>query len=61
VGAHALPGIKDRGLLELAEGDGRVVFTLDKDFWLLALPAAHCPQTMRRSAIFEAALRYWQG
>jgi predicted nuclease of predicted toxin-antitoxin system len=31
------PGLKDRALLELAEAEGRVVFTLDKDFWLLAL------------------------
>jgi predicted nuclease of predicted toxin-antitoxin system len=31
------PGLKDRGLLELAEADGRVVLTLDQDFWQLAL------------------------
>ncbi len=31
------PGLKDRALLERAEADGRVVFTLDKDFWQLAL------------------------
>jgi predicted nuclease of predicted toxin-antitoxin system len=27
------PGLKDRLLLERAEADGRVVLTLDKDFW----------------------------
>ena len=32
-----LPGLKDRALLELAEADGRLVWTLDKDFWQLAL------------------------
>jgi len=31
------PGLKDRALLERAEADGRLVFTLDKDFWQLAL------------------------
>lgn len=31
------PGLKDRTLLERAERDGRVVFTLDKDFWQIAL------------------------
>src|SRR5437867_2256595 len=40
------PGLKDRALLELAEADGRVVLTLDKDFWQLALrrpiPLKHC-------------------
>lgn len=36
------PGIKDRALLERAEAEGRLLLTLDKDFWELALrrPAA---------------------
>jgi predicted nuclease of predicted toxin-antitoxin system len=40
------PGLKDRRLLERAEADGRLVLTLDKDFWQLALqrsdPLKHC-------------------
>ncbi|HLN01956.1 MAG TPA: DUF5615 family PIN-like protein [Bryobacteraceae bacterium] len=31
------PGLKDRALLERAEADGRLVLTLDKDFWQIAL------------------------
>ncbi len=31
------PGSKDRALLERAEAEGRVVLTLDKDFWQIAL------------------------
>ncbi|HVP49347.1 MAG TPA: DUF5615 family PIN-like protein [Bryobacteraceae bacterium] len=31
------PGLRDRALLERAEADGRVVLTLDKDFWQIAL------------------------
>ena len=31
------PGLKDRGLLDRAEAEGRLVLTLDKDFWQLAL------------------------
>ena len=31
------PGLPDRALLERAEADGRLVLTLDKDFWQLAL------------------------
>jgi len=31
------PGLKDRVLLERAEAEGRVVLTLDKDFWQVAL------------------------
>ena len=31
------PGLKDRHLIERAEADGRLVVTLDKDFWQLAL------------------------
>jgi predicted nuclease of predicted toxin-antitoxin system len=31
------PGLKDRILIERAEADGRLVLTLDKDFWQLAL------------------------
>ena len=31
------PGLKDRAMLEIAEADARLVWTLDKDFWQLAL------------------------
>ena len=31
------PGLKDWELLERAEADGRLLLTLDKDFWQLAL------------------------
>ena len=31
------PGLKDRILLDRAEAEGRLVLTLDKDFWRLAL------------------------
>jgi predicted nuclease of predicted toxin-antitoxin system len=31
------PGLTDRTLLETAEADGRVILTLDKDFWQIAL------------------------
>jgi predicted nuclease of predicted toxin-antitoxin system len=31
------PGLKDRTLLERAEAEGRIVLTLDKDFWQIAL------------------------
>ncbi len=31
------PGYNDRFLLEFAENDGRVILTLDKDFWQLAV------------------------
>ena len=31
------PGLKDRMLLKRAEADGRVILTLDKDFWQVAL------------------------
>jgi predicted nuclease of predicted toxin-antitoxin system len=34
------PGAKDIVLLELAESDGRVLVTLDKDFWQIAFNAA---------------------
>jgi predicted nuclease of predicted toxin-antitoxin system len=30
-------GLTDRALLERAESDGRVILTLDKDFWQIAL------------------------
>jgi predicted nuclease of predicted toxin-antitoxin system len=30
-------GLTDRALIERAETDGRVILTLDKDFWQLAL------------------------
>ena len=32
-----LPGTGDAALLDLAEADGRVLLTLDKDFWQLAI------------------------
>jgi predicted nuclease of predicted toxin-antitoxin system len=31
------PGTGDAALLELAEADGRVLLTLDKDFWQIAI------------------------
>ena len=38
-----LPGTGDAALLDIAEADGRVLLTLDKDFWQLAIQ----PQTTR--------------
>jgi predicted nuclease of predicted toxin-antitoxin system len=35
------PGLEDRTLLECAEADGRLVLTLDKDFWQLAVQRRH--------------------
>jgi predicted nuclease of predicted toxin-antitoxin system len=32
-----LPGTGDAALLDIAEADGRVLLTLDKDFWQLAM------------------------
>jgi len=32
-----LPGTGDAALLDIAEADGRVLLTLDKDFWQLAI------------------------
>lgn len=47
------PGLKDRALLERAEADERVVFTLDKDFWQLALqrpnPSRRCGVVLFRA------------
>jgi len=31
------PGLKDRGRLKRAEAENRIVLTLDRDFWQLAL------------------------
>lgn len=31
------PGAKDTAVLDLAERDGRVLLTLDKDFWQIAI------------------------
>jgi predicted nuclease of predicted toxin-antitoxin system len=42
------PGLKDRALLERAEADGRVVLTLDKDFWQLALQR---PNPLKRCGV----------
>jgi predicted nuclease of predicted toxin-antitoxin system len=42
------PGLKDRALLERSEADGRLVLTLDKDFWQLALQR---PVALKRSGI----------
>ena len=41
-------GLKDRALLERAEADGRVIFTLDKDFWQIALQR---PIPLKRSGV----------
>jgi len=40
------PGLKDRVLLERAEAENRIVLTLDRDFWQLALQR---PIPIRRS------------
>jgi predicted nuclease of predicted toxin-antitoxin system len=37
------PGLADRALLERAEADGRLVLTLDRDFWQLALQRPLAP------------------
>jgi len=42
------PGLKDRTLLERAEADGRVVLTLDKDFWQIALQR---PMPLKRCGV----------
>lgn len=42
------PGFKDRTLLERAEADGRIVLTLDKDFWQIALQR---PVPLKRSGV----------
>ena len=42
------PGLKDRTLLERAEADGRVIVTLDKDFWQLVL---HRPIPLKRCGV----------
>ena len=42
------PGLKDRALLERAEAEGRVVLTLDKDFWQIALQR---PLSLKRSGV----------
>jgi predicted nuclease of predicted toxin-antitoxin system len=31
------PGIRDLALLDLAEAEGRILLTLDKDFWRIAM------------------------
>src|ERR1700722_6043045 len=40
------PGAKDLQLLEMAESEGRLILTLDKDFWQIALqrpePISRC-------------------
>jgi predicted nuclease of predicted toxin-antitoxin system len=41
-------GLTDRALLERAEADGRLVLTLDKDFWQLALQR---PTALRRCGV----------
>ncbi|MBI2688886.1 MAG: DUF5615 family PIN-like protein [Acidobacteria bacterium] len=33
----ALPSWKDNALLDFAESDGRIMLTLDKDFWQIAI------------------------
>jgi predicted nuclease of predicted toxin-antitoxin system len=37
LGTYRLSGLKDRLLLDRAEAEVRLVLTLDKDFWQLAL------------------------
>jgi predicted nuclease of predicted toxin-antitoxin system len=41
-------GLTDRALLERAEADGRLILTLDKDFWQLALQR---PVPLRRCGV----------
>ncbi len=41
-------GLTDRALLEQAEADGRLILTLDKDFWQLALQR---PVPLRRCGV----------
>ncbi len=38
------PGTGDTALLELAEGDDRVLLTLDKDFWQIAIQRRQPPE-----------------
>ncbi len=40
--------LRDRTLLERAEADSRIVFTLDKDFWQIALQR---PIPLKRSGV----------
>ena len=42
------PGLKDRVLIERAEAEDRLVLTLDKDFWQLALQR---PGALKRSGV----------
>jgi predicted nuclease of predicted toxin-antitoxin system len=42
------PGIKDRALLDRAEADGRLILTLDKDFWQLTLQR---PRGLKRCGV----------
>ncbi len=35
------PGARDTDLLETAEAEGRIVLTLDKDFWQIAVQRRH--------------------
>jgi|SRR5271165_1247983 len=42
------PGLSDRALLERAEAEGRIVLTLDKDFWQIALRR---PIPLKRSGV----------
>jgi predicted nuclease of predicted toxin-antitoxin system len=42
------PGLKDHALLERAEAESRLLLTLDKDFWQLALRR---PSPLKRSGV----------
>jgi predicted nuclease of predicted toxin-antitoxin system len=42
------PGLSDRRLIERAEADDRLILTLDKDFWQLALQR---PDGLRHSGV----------
>ena len=37
MGPHGPPGISDSTLLDLAESQARILLTLDKDFWQIAV------------------------
>jgi predicted nuclease of predicted toxin-antitoxin system len=47
------PGTGDAALLDLAEVDGRVLLTLDRDFWQIAIERRKPPE--RSGVIFRRA------
>ena len=53
-----LPGTGDAALLDIAEADGRVLLTLDKDFWQLAIQ--HRKPLERSGVILFRSTRQFQ-